>query len=193
MSPAATRSSRLFSDGYALRTILFWIMFFASLLSLYLISFWLPTVLHLEGLSPADAVFASSLYGAGGGLSVLLLGPLTNGFGLERVLAISLACGIVVDRRGRAGASAVSAVAGGDFRDGRMRCRRPVGRQRFVRREISSAHANHRRRLGARRRPAGRHRRTRRSAAFCWRKAGRRRISCSAPALPPQSPLYASS
>ena len=86
----------LFSDGYALRTILFWIMFFASLLSLYLITFWLPTVLHLEGLSPADAVFASSLYGAGGGLSVLLLGPLTNGFGLERVLAITLACGIVI-------------------------------------------------------------------------------------------------
>ena len=86
----------LFSDGYALRTILFWIMFFASLLSLYLIGFWLPTVLHLEGLSPADAVFASSLYGAGGGLSVLALGPLVTGFGLERVLTICLACGIVV-------------------------------------------------------------------------------------------------
>ena len=71
----------LFSDGYALRTILFWIMFFASLLSLYLIGFWLPTVLHLEGLSPADAVFASSLYSAGGALSVLLLGPLATGFG----------------------------------------------------------------------------------------------------------------
>lgn len=86
----------LFRDGYALRTILFWIMFFASLLSLYLITFWLPTVLHLEGLAPADAVFASSLYGAGGGLSVLLLGPLTNGFGLERVLTITLAGGIAV-------------------------------------------------------------------------------------------------
>src|SRR6185437_12328035 len=45
----------LFSDGYALRTVLFWLMFFASLLSLYLIGFWLPTVLHLEGLTPATA------------------------------------------------------------------------------------------------------------------------------------------
>ncbi len=86
----------LFSDGYALRTILFWIMFFASLLSLYLIGFWLPTVLHLEGLSPADLVFASSLYSAGGALSVLVLGPLVTGFGLERVLTICLACGVVV-------------------------------------------------------------------------------------------------
>ncbi len=86
----------LFSDGYALRTILFWIMFFASLLSLYLIGFWLPTVLHLEGLSPANSVFASSLYSAGGALSVLVLGPLVTGFGLERVLTICLACGVVV-------------------------------------------------------------------------------------------------
>ena len=86
----------LFADGYALRTVLFWIMFFASLLSLYLIGFWLPTVLHLEGLSPADSVFASSLYGAGGALSVLVLGPLVTSFGLERILTICLACGVVV-------------------------------------------------------------------------------------------------
>jgi MFS transporter, AAHS family, 4-hydroxybenzoate transporter len=86
----------LFSEGYAMRTILFWIMFFASLLSLYLIGFWLPTVLHLEGLSPADAVFASSLYSAGGALSVLALGPLVTRFGLERVLTTCLAFGIVV-------------------------------------------------------------------------------------------------
>jgi MFS transporter, AAHS family, 4-hydroxybenzoate transporter len=86
----------LFTDGYAMRTILFWILFFASLLSLYLIGFWLPTVLHLEGLSPSDAVFAASLYSAGGGLSVLLLGPLSSRFGTDRVLTVCLACGIVI-------------------------------------------------------------------------------------------------
>ena len=95
----------LFTDGYAIRTILFWIMFFASLLSLYLIGFWLPTVLHLEGLSPADAVFASSLYNAGGGLSVLLLGPLATRLGTDRVLTVCLAFGIIV----------VAAVALGDL------------------------------------------------------------------------------
>jgi AAHS family 4-hydroxybenzoate transporter-like MFS transporter len=86
----------LFRDGYALRTVLFWIMFFASLLSLYLIGFWLPTVLHLEGFSPAEAVFASSLYSAGGALSVLILGPLATGLGTDRVLIACLASGIVV-------------------------------------------------------------------------------------------------
>jgi MFS transporter, AAHS family, 4-hydroxybenzoate transporter len=86
----------LFADGYALRTVLFWIMFFASLLSLYLIGFWLPTVLHLEGFSPAQAVFASSLYSAGGALSVLILGPLATRLGTDRVLTACLACGVVV-------------------------------------------------------------------------------------------------
>jgi len=86
----------LFADGYAMRTVLFWIMFFASLLSLYLIGFWLPTVLHLEGFTPAQAVFASSLYSAGGALSVLILGPLLTRLGTDRVLTACLACGIVV-------------------------------------------------------------------------------------------------
>jgi MFS transporter, AAHS family, 4-hydroxybenzoate transporter len=86
----------LFREGYAMRTVLFWIMFFASLLSLYLIGFWLPTVLHLEGFSPAEAVFASSLYSAGGALSVLILGPLATGLGTDRVLIACLASGIVV-------------------------------------------------------------------------------------------------
>jgi AAHS family 4-hydroxybenzoate transporter-like MFS transporter len=95
----------LFANGYAMRTILFWIMFFASLLSLYLIGFWLPTVLHLEGLAPADAVFASSLYSAGGALSVLLLGPMATRAGADRVLIACLASGIVV----------IAAVAVGDL------------------------------------------------------------------------------
>lgn len=86
----------LFTAGYALRTVLFWVMFFCSLLSLYMIGFWLPTVLHLDGLTPADAVFASSLYSAGGVLSVLAIGPLSHRFGIEPVLALCLAFGIVV-------------------------------------------------------------------------------------------------
>jgi AAHS family 4-hydroxybenzoate transporter-like MFS transporter len=86
----------LFADGYALRTILFAIIFFCSLLSLYLIGFWLPTVLHLDGLTPADAVFSASLYSGGGVLSTLLFGSLSRRFGFEWVLSASLASGIVV-------------------------------------------------------------------------------------------------
>src|SRR5580658_4231017 len=62
--------SGLFRDGLTATTILIWIVFFANLLSMYLIGYWMPTVLSLSGLTPADAVFASSLGSAGPLVSV---------------------------------------------------------------------------------------------------------------------------
>ena len=151
----------LFADGYALRTVLFWIMFFASLLSLYLIGFWLPTVLHLEGFSPAQAVFASSLYSAGGALSVLLLGPLATRLGTDRVPDGLPGVRGHRDRGCGAGSSAIPRAAGNDLHHGRVRGRRSVGCQRIVCRQIPGAHTHHRRRLGAGHRPARRHLRPR--------------------------------
>ena len=58
----------LFGEGYALQTTLLWIIFFCSLLNLFLFVFWLPEVLHLIGMTPAQAVFATSLYPLGGDL-----------------------------------------------------------------------------------------------------------------------------
>ncbi len=85
--------SGLFKDGLALSTVLLWAIFLINLLNMYLISYWLPTVLNLGGLSPADAAFATSIYAAGGMLSTLLLGPVITRFGAERTLALSLAFG----------------------------------------------------------------------------------------------------
>ena len=64
----------LFGEGFALQTTLLWIIFFCSLLDLFLFVFWLPEVLHLGGLTPAQSVFASSLFGLGGIVAVLYLG-----------------------------------------------------------------------------------------------------------------------
>ena len=64
----------LFGEGYALQTTLLWIIFFCSLLDLFLFIFWLPEVLHLIGMTPAQAVFATSLYPLGGIFAVLYLG-----------------------------------------------------------------------------------------------------------------------
>ncbi len=86
----------LFSADLAARTILLWVMFLANLLSMYLISYWLPTVLHLSGLSPADAVFAASMMSAGAVLSTLLLGWLATRFGARRVLTVSFGTGALV-------------------------------------------------------------------------------------------------
>jgi MFS transporter, AAHS family, 4-hydroxybenzoate transporter len=85
----------LFGRGYALQTILLWIIFFCSLLNLYLFVFWLPEVLHLTGMTPPQAVFASSLIPLGGIFAVLYLGLMIDRFGPERALALHYALGIV--------------------------------------------------------------------------------------------------
>ena len=85
----------LFGRGYALQTVLLWIIFFCSLLNLYLFVFWLPEVLHLTGMTPPQAVFASSLIPLGGIFAVLYLGLLIDRFGPERALALHCALGIV--------------------------------------------------------------------------------------------------
>ncbi len=83
----------LFGEGYAVSTILLWIIFFCSLLNLYLFGFWLPEVLHLIGMTPAGAVFASSLRDFGGIAAVLYLGFAIDRFGAQRALAAHYVAG----------------------------------------------------------------------------------------------------
>jgi AAHS family 4-hydroxybenzoate transporter-like MFS transporter len=85
----------LFRDGLAPTTVLVWMLYFCNLISMYLIGYWMPTVLHMSGLSPADSVFAASLRDAGPLLSIFLLAPLSQRFSPQAVLAFSLATGIV--------------------------------------------------------------------------------------------------
>jgi len=83
----------LFGKGYALQTVLLWIVFFCSLLNLYMFVFWLPEVLHLTGMTPSDAVFATSLHALGGIAAVLYLGFFIDRVGPERSLALHYAAG----------------------------------------------------------------------------------------------------
>ena len=85
----------LFRDGLTATTILIWIMFFCNLLSMYLIGYWMPTVLSLSGLTPADAIFASALRDAGPLVSVFAIAPLSIRFGAPNVLRVSLFLGII--------------------------------------------------------------------------------------------------
>ncbi len=83
----------LFSEGYALQTVLLWVIFFCSLMNLFLFGYWMPTVFNLIGMSPADAVFASSLRDLGAIFAVLYLGVLIDRVGPERSLAWHYAAG----------------------------------------------------------------------------------------------------
>ena len=85
----------LFGRGYALQTTLMWVIFFCSLMNLFLFVYWLPEVLHLTGFSPADAARASSYRELGAIFAVLYLGLLIDRFGPERALAWHYAAGIV--------------------------------------------------------------------------------------------------
>ena len=85
----------LFGRGYALQTMLLWVIYFCSLLNLFLFVYWLPEVLHLTGMTPSQAVFASSIIPLGGMSAVLYLGLLIDRFGPERVLALHYAAGVV--------------------------------------------------------------------------------------------------
>ena len=85
----------LFSKGYALQTILMWIIYFCSLMNLFLFAYWMPTVLNLIGFTPPQAVFASSMRDFGAIFAVLYLGYLIDRVGPERSLAFHYAAGAV--------------------------------------------------------------------------------------------------
>jgi AAHS family 4-hydroxybenzoate transporter-like MFS transporter len=85
----------LFGPGYALQTLLLWIVYFCSLLNLFLFAYWMPTVLNLIGMTPSQAVFASSLRDCGAIFTVLYLGVAIDRIGPERTLALHYAAGAV--------------------------------------------------------------------------------------------------
>jgi MFS transporter, AAHS family, 4-hydroxybenzoate transporter len=85
----------LFGRGYALQTVLMWIIFFCSLMNLFLFIYWMPEVLHLTGMTPAGAARATSFRELGAIFAVFYLGALIDRFGPERALAWNYAAGII--------------------------------------------------------------------------------------------------
>ena len=64
--PSGNPVAMLFSKGYALQTVLMSVIFFCSLMNLFLFIYWTPEVLHMTGLSPATAARAASFRELGG-------------------------------------------------------------------------------------------------------------------------------
>jgi AAHS family 4-hydroxybenzoate transporter-like MFS transporter len=85
----------LFGRGYALQTVLLWLVYFCSLLNLFLFAYWMPTVLTLIGFTPSQAAFASSFRDFGALFAVLYLGLAIDRIGPERTLALHYAAGAV--------------------------------------------------------------------------------------------------
>lgn len=76
----------LFRDGRRLVTMLLWVVYFMSLLTLYLLASWLPTTIVSRGIAIEDAVNITALLHAGGIVGALALGFLSGRFGVHRVI-----------------------------------------------------------------------------------------------------------
>lgn len=78
----------LFSEGRALVTLLLWVVFFMSLLDLYFLSNWLPTVLNDLGASESVAAIVGSMLQVGGVVGTFTLGRFIDRFSF-RALALT--------------------------------------------------------------------------------------------------------
>jgi AAHS family 4-hydroxybenzoate transporter-like MFS transporter len=75
---AGTSIRQLFTDGRALVTCLFWVVFFSNLLMMYFLINWLPAVLQQAGMPIERAIIATVVLNAGGIVGGLLLGSLVD-------------------------------------------------------------------------------------------------------------------
>ena len=83
----------LFQRGLASTTILLWAINLFSLLGFYFILQWTPAILHSTGIAPSRAILGTTMYAAGVIAGPLLIAPIVDRFGMERVLTYGLAFG----------------------------------------------------------------------------------------------------
>lgn len=112
-SPARERGrgnpfGALFERGRGRTTLLLWIAYFNSLLMIYFLMSWLPSVVRQSGLALDTAIISSVFLNLGGAIGGVLLGRLSDRHGAFRVLAVSYAlAGISLALIGTAGTATV--------------------------------------------------------------------------------------
>ena len=85
----------LFSKDYAIGTMLIWSAFFMSLLIIYLISSWMPTLLKGVGFDLKNASWITSVFQIGGTVGAIALGYLMDRMGASKVLCAAYVLGAV--------------------------------------------------------------------------------------------------
>lgn len=97
-APMKSSVRALFAPDVLAGTLLLWATFFMSLLIVYLLSSWMPTLLSSNGLSLRQASFMSATFQIGGTAGAILLGRLMDRREPHRVLssAYLVAAGFIV-------------------------------------------------------------------------------------------------
>lgn len=91
--PARNSVAQLFAPAFARLTVLLWLINFLSLLTIYFINSWLPSLLHSLGIATSSAILAATMFQVGSIAGGLGSAPLANRFGTEKVVAAMLVMG----------------------------------------------------------------------------------------------------
>jgi AAHS family 4-hydroxybenzoate transporter-like MFS transporter len=98
---------QLFRDGRTLVTLLSWVVFFMSLLDLYFLSNWLPTVLNDLGASVSEAALIGSMLQVGGVVGAFALGSVIDRFSFRALALVYFIAIFAVGAIGQLGHAAV--------------------------------------------------------------------------------------
>ena len=85
----------LFRDGWAVVTVLVWLIFVLNLMANNLLNAWLPMIVQTGGHSAAQGAYAGTLYQLGGSFGGLLIGIFIDRLGLK-VLAVMFVIAVPV-------------------------------------------------------------------------------------------------
>ncbi|OTU47147.1 MFS transporter [Acinetobacter nosocomialis] len=88
-----SRLKDLFNKGFALGTFLIWFTFFMSLLIIYMISSWMPTLLTNEGFNLCNASWLTSIFQIGGTIGAIVLGLLMDKMDATKILSTAYVFG----------------------------------------------------------------------------------------------------
>ena len=70
--------THLFTEGRTRTTLLLWVMFFMSLLDLYFLNSWLPTLIHDAGVALGRAIVITAMLQVGGTAAAIILGRVVD-------------------------------------------------------------------------------------------------------------------
>jgi len=101
--------AHLFSEGRAWATLVFWVVFFMSLLDIYLLSNWLPTVLNDLGATVSMAAAVGAMLQVGGVIGTFTLGQFIDRFSFRALSLTYLVGSVAVAAIGFSGQSIVLA------------------------------------------------------------------------------------
>jgi MFS transporter, AAHS family, 4-hydroxybenzoate transporter len=95
----------LFREGRTLATLLFWVVFFMSLLDIYLLANWLTTILNDLGASVSTSAAIGSMFQVGGVVGAFALGTLIDRFTFRAMSLIYLCTTVAIFLIGQSGHS----------------------------------------------------------------------------------------